>query len=173
MNKNVILTGMMGVGKTTIGRNLANKLSFKFIDIDTKIERQEKNTINNIFKKSGEIYFRKIEAKITLLELKNNSSVISLGGGTFMNKTVRRVIKDKCISFWIDVNINKLISRLRNSNKRPLIQKKNLNETVNKIYLERKKFYNEADYRIKCSSLTKHEITEKICKIYENSRNKI
>ena len=89
-----------------------------------------------------------------------------------MNKTVRRVIKDKCISFWIDVNINKLISRLRNSIKRPLIQKKNLNETVNKIYLERKKFYNEADYRIKCSSLTKYEITEKICKIYENSRNK-
>ena len=97
---------MMGVGKTTIGRNLANKLSFKFIDIDTQIERQEKSTINNIFKKSGEIYFRKIEAKITLLELKNNSSVISLGGGTFMNKTVRRVIKDKCISFWIRTHIN-------------------------------------------------------------------
>ena len=117
---------MMGVGKTTIGRNLANKLSFKFIDIDTQIERREKSTINNIFKKNGEVYFRKIEAKITLLELQNNSSVISLGGGTFMNKTVRRVIKDKCISFWIDVNINKLISRLRTSNKRPLIQKKNL-----------------------------------------------
>ena len=66
-----------------------------------------------------------------------------------------------------------LIKRLEKTEKRPLLLKGNLNETVNKIYLERKKFYNEADYRIKCSSLTKYEITEKIYKIYENSGNKI
>ena len=90
MSKNLILTGMMGVGKSTVGKNLAKKLSYNFIDIDRKIEFEENLSINSIFKNKGEPYFRKIEKIITLRELKNSSSVISLGGGAFLNNAIRK-----------------------------------------------------------------------------------
>ena len=163
LNKNVILTGMMGVGKTTIGRNLANKLSFKFIDIDTQIERREKSTINNIFKKNGEVYFRKIEAKITLLELKNNSSVISLGGGTFMNKKVRKEILDNHLSFWLHWDDKILVERIKNSSKRPVAFQASNDELLNLIK-KRSSIYSKARYKIDCNNLTKIEIVEKVVK---------
>ena len=91
MKKNVILTGMMGVGKSTIGKKLARKLKLKFIDIDRLIEKKEKSSISEIFSQNGESYFRKIEKNITLEELKKDNCVIALGGGTFLNKKVRKV----------------------------------------------------------------------------------
>ena len=171
MKKNLVLTGMMGVGKTTIGKNLANQLSFGFIDIDKLIEKKEGCSINVIFKNKSESYFRALERTITLKELKKRNFVISLGGGAFLNKSIRLAVKDSSISFWLDVNINVLIKRLSKTKKRPLLFKKNLSETVNKIYLERKKTYNEADFRIKCDSFKPEIITKKILKIYEESRN--
>ena len=171
MRKNVILTGMMGVGKSTVGRNLAKRLSFNFIDIDELIQIKEKTSINNIFKNKGETYFRRIEAKITQEEIRKKNSVISLGGGAFLNKMIRHNIKTSCVSFWLDVGIDKLVSRLKKSKKRPLLIKKNLSETVYKIYLKRKKTYNEADFRIKCNSSKPAEIVNKIYEIYESIRN--
>jgi len=162
---------MMGVGKSTIGKILSKKLSISFIDVDKLIESKEKNSINNIFKNKGEHYFRKIEEKITLDELKRNNSIISLGGGAFLNKSIRSAVKTSSISFWLDVKIDLLISRLKKTKKRPLLYKKNLFETMNKIYLERKKSYSEADFRIKCNLLTPDEIVMKIFKIYESTRN--
>ena len=84
-------------------------------------------------------------------ELKKNKCVIALGGGAFLNNSIRKVVKDTSKSFWIDVNTEILLKRLRKSKKRPLLFKKNLSETVNKIYLERKKIYNMADFKIKSS----------------------
>ena len=161
----------MGVGKSTIGKILSKKLSISFIDVDKLIESKEKNSINNIFKNKGEHYFRKIEEKITLDELKRNNSIISLGGGAFLSKSIRSAVKTSSISFWLDVKIDLLISRLKKTKKRPLLYKKNLFETMNKIYLERKKSYSEADFRIKCNLLTPDEIVMKIFKIYESTRN--
>ena len=100
MNKNLTLTGMMGVGKSTIGKNLAKKLKYNFIDIDKLIEIKEGTSINLIFKNKREDYFRKIESEITLQELKNNNSVISLGGGAFLNKLIRTTAKKRSVSFW-------------------------------------------------------------------------
>ena len=88
MGKNLTLTGMMGVGKSTIGKNLAKKLSYNFVDIDKIIEAKEGTSINLIFKNKSESYFRKIENDITLAELKKRNSVISLGGGAFLNKSI-------------------------------------------------------------------------------------
>ena len=90
MRKNLTLTGMMGVGKSTIGKNLAKKLNYNFVDVDKIIEFKERMSINSIFKNKGEGYFRKIESEMTLFELKKDNSVISLGGGAFLNKTIRR-----------------------------------------------------------------------------------
>ena len=89
MAKNLILTGMMGVGKSTVGKNLAKKLKYNFIDIDKLIETKEKSSISLIFKNKGESYFREIENEITLQELNKDNSVISLGGGAFLNKSIR------------------------------------------------------------------------------------
>ena len=173
MGKNLTLTGMMGVGKSTVGKILAKKLNYNFIDVDKMIEIEEGCSINLIFKNKGENYFRKIENEITLLELKKDSSIISLGGGAFLNNTIRRNTKKLSVSFWLDVSINQLVKRLRKSNQRPLLFKKDTAETVKRIYFDRKKIYSEADYRVKCNSLKSGEIASKILYLYEKSGIKI
>ena len=171
MRKNLTLTGMMGVGKSTIGKNLAKKLKYNFIDVDKIIEAKEGLSINLIFKNKSESYFRKIENDITLSQLKKDNSVISLGGGAFLNKTIRRNTKKFSTSFWLDVPVYELIKRLKKSSQRPLLFKKNIDETVKKIYFDRKKIYNEADFRIKCNSLKSREIVNKILELYEKPGN--
>ena len=171
MLKNLTLTGMMGVGKSTIGKNLAKKLKYNFIDVDKLIENKERTSISLIFKNKSEQYFRKIESEITLSELKKEKSVISLGGGAFLNKEIRRSAKKLSVSFWLDVPVEELIKRLKKNRKRPLLSQKNISETVKKIYYDRKKIYNEADYRIKCNSLSLNKIVNKILNLYEKSGN--
>ena len=171
MEKNLTLTGMMGVGKTTIGKRLARKLNYAFVDVDKIIEKQEGESISSIFKNKGENYFRKIEKQLTIMELKKNNSVISLGGGAFLNSTIRQYSKKNSISFWLDVPIEILIKRLKKSKNRPVIGKEKTNDSIKKIYFMRKKFYTKADYRIKCKTLTLKQIIEKILKFYEKSRN--
>ena len=162
---------MMGVGKSTVGKNLAQKLSYNFVDIDKTIESREGSTINLIFKNKSESYFRRLENEISLEKLKKKNTVISLGGGAFLNKSIRREVKNTSVSFWLDVDVIELIKRLKKTKKRPLLYNKNLNITVNKIYLERKKTYSEADYRIKCNFLEPEKIVDKILKLYEKSGN--
>ena len=161
----------MGVGKSTIGKNLAKKLKYNFIDVDKLIESREGLSISLIFKNKSEGYFRKIENKITLAELEKKNSVISLGGGAFLNNAIRRQTKKLSVSFWLDLPIDELIKRLKKSKQRPLLFKKNLTETARKIYFNRKKIYNEADFRIKCNSLKSDEIVNKILDLYEKSEN--
>jgi len=162
---------MMGVGKSTVGKNLAQKLSYNFVDIDRTIESREGSTINLIFKNKSESYFRKLENEISLEKLKKKNTVISLGGGAFLSKSIRREVKNTSVSFWLDVDVSELIKRLKKTKKRPLLYNKNLNVTVNKIYLERKKTYSEADFRIKCNFLGPDKIVDKILKLYEKSGN--
>ena len=171
MGKNLTLTGMMGVGKSTIGKNLAKKLNYKFVDVDKLIEAQEGLSINLIFKNKSESYFRKIENDITLSELKKENTVISLGGGAFLNNSIRRNTKKFSVSFWLDVPIYELIKRLKKSSQRPLLFNKNISETVKKIYFDRKKIYTEADFKIKCRSLKSDQIVSKIMNLYEKSGN--
>ena len=171
MNKNLVLTGMMGVGKTTIGKRLAKELSCNFVDVDKLIEIKEGCSINHIFKKKSEKYFRKLECNISLVELKKKNTVISLGGGAFLNKSIRQAVKNSALSFWLDVGVYKLINRLKKTKKRPLLYNKNLSETINKIYLDRKTTYNEADFRIRCNFLKPDKIVNKILKLYEKSGN--
>ena len=173
MGKNLTLTGMMGVGKSTIGKILAKKLRYTFIDVDKLIEKKEGLSINLIFKNKGETYFRKVESEITLSELKKQDSVIALGGGAFLNNLIRKNTKKLSMSFWLDVPLEELIKRLNKGKRRPLLHRKNTGETVKKIYFDRKKIYNEADYRIKCRFLTSKEIINKILDLYEKSGNKI
>ena len=161
MNKNLTLTGMMGVGKSTIGKNLAKKLNYNFVDIDKLIEIKEGASINLIFKNKSEKYFRKIEHEITLKELEKDKSVISLGGGAFMNKELRKIIKQKSKSFWLHWSSETLIKRIKNNDKRPVIKDMSSLE-IKKLISERNKIYYFSDFKIICESLKKHEIVNKI-----------
>ena len=173
MKKNLLLTGMMGVGKSTLGKRLAKKLKLKFIDIDKIIEKKEKKTIKEIFEEKGEGYFRKIEKKISLEELRKCNSVIALGGGAFMDSSIRKEAKNLSISFWLDLDLESLLIRLKNVKKRPLLNQDSLEESVNKIYSERKKIYNKSDFKIKFNLKNADQIVDRIIKLYENPDNKI
>jgi shikimate kinase len=164
---------MMGVGKSTIGRVLAKRLKLEFIDIDNIIEIKEKNNIKEIFENKGEEYFRKVEKKISIEEIKKQNLVIALGGGAFLDPLIRKEVKNSCISFWLDLSIKLLLPRLKNNTKRPLLDHRKLEQSVNKIYSLRKKIYNESSFKIKCDILDKDAIVNKIINLYEISRDKI
>jgi shikimate kinase len=163
---------MMGVGKSTIAKKLSKKLKIKFVDIDQLIEKRENNSIKEIFNAKGENYFRKIEEKTTLEILKKNNLIIALGGGAFMNSIIRRKIKNTSISFWLDLSLKFLLPRLKNVKKRPLINQDKIEDSINKIYSERKKIYSESDFKINCNSIEMDDVVKKIIKLYENSGNK-
>ena len=169
MNKSLILTGMMGVGKSTLGKVLSLKLNSKFIDVDKLIEKKEKMSIQNIFKAKDEKYFREIEEKITLEVLDTFPAVIALGGGAFINKNIRDKVLKRSISFWLDSNINTLLKRMSNKKKRPLIDKESPKAELIKLYAKRKDAYKMADHKIDCSKYTKNEIIKQILKVYEKS----
>ena len=157
---------MMGVGKSTIGRALAKKLKMNFIDIDKVIEKGESMTIDEIFKKKGENYFRNLEENTTLRELNKKESVIALGGGAFINHKIRSEILKTCVSFWLDLDLNIIKKRVETSKKRPLLKNGKLNETLKRLYSKRKEIYNLANYKIDCNKDNQNLILEKIISNY-------
>ena len=169
MKKNLVLTGMMGSGKSTIGKSLSQTLNLQFADVDTIIERNLSLTISEIFKVKGEDFFRKLELEESLRLIGKRDYVISLGGGAFMNKELRKLIKKNCFSVWLDLDIKKLFDRTKKNQKRPLLNRYNSLEELNKLYEDRKIVYSTADLKIDCNLKNKNEIVEDIRKIYENS----
>ena len=169
MRKNLVLTGMMGVGKSTIGKSLSIKLKMNLFDVDKIIENKENMAINEIFKLKGEEYFRKIEKQISLVELKRENSVIALGGGAFIDSQIRGEVLKKCTSFWLDLSVDNLTKRLLTSYERPLLKKNNLKEELNNLLDKRKEKYSLANFRIDCNNVKKLEIVDKIKKLYESN----
>ena len=168
MKKNLVLLGMMAAGKTTLAKIVAKKLNLNFIDTDEVIVTKNSMTIVDIFKKKGEAFFRNEEEKEILRAVKKNNSVISIGGGAFLNKNIRNYILENTISLWIDVDIAILQNRIKRNGKRPLLKTKNYKAKLKELYIERKKIYELADYKIDCSKLSKEILVKKIIKLYTN-----
>ena len=166
--KNLVLIGMMSSGKSTIGELLAKKLNFKFFDIDKIIENETKMKITEIFKIKGENFFRNLEEKTTIKLLNFSNVVISLGGGGFVNEIIRKETNTKSKTFWLDWNLDTLISRIRKRNNRPVALALNNNELKNLI-IKRSKYYSKAKYKINCQNLTRSEIIKKILNLYESN----
>jgi shikimate kinase len=164
--ENLVFLGMMGSGKSSIGTLIAKKLKLNFVDIDKEIEKELGISIKKIFETKGENFFRKIEEKITLKKLQLDSSVISLGGGGFINKNIRKEILKNHVSFWLNWSDQVLLNRIKNSKKRPLATKSSDNELIDLIK-KRSYIYSKALYEIKCDNLSKNEIIKRIFKIYE------
>ena len=168
IKKNLVFLGMMGSGKSSIGLLVAKKLKLNFIDIDKEIERNLNTTIRKVFEYEGEEYFRKIEEQTTLKNLKINSTVISLGGGAFTNKKIRKEVLKDHLSFWLNWDDKIILNRIKNSKKRPLVVNSSDIELIDLIN-KRSKIYSKALYEIKCDGLKKNEIVNKIIKIYEKN----
>ena len=165
---NIVFLGMMGSGKTTIGKLISKKLNLKFYDIDQLIEKKQKMNISDIFTLKGEGFFRKLEEEITLDIFKKKNIVISLGGGAFLNKKIRDETLKKHISFWLNWNNQIIIKRIKDSKKRPIASKLSINE-LRDLIEKRSNIYSKAMYKLNCDNLTKNEITDNILKIYETN----
>jgi len=167
VKKNLVLLGMMGVGKTTIGKIVAKKQGLEFVDTDTNIEKKCSMKISEIFMKKGEKFFRIEEEKEVLKSLTKNNCVIALGGGAFINESIRNSVLKSSISMWLDTDLKTLNERIKWNKKRPLLDKKNNQKKINKLYSERKNIYKLANHRIVCDNLSKEDVANKIIIFYE------
>ena len=165
-NKNLVFLGMMGSGKSSIGKLVSKKLALPFVDIDNLIVKITGMNISEIFEKKGEKYFRNLEEKITIKSLKKNKNIISLGGGGFINNKIRKEVITNHYSFWLNWDESILLNRIKNSNKRPLAFT-STDQEIRKMIRKRSKIYSDALFKINCNKLTKTEIVKKIIKIYE------
>ena len=172
MKKNLVLLGMMGVGKSAIGKIVAKKLNLKFVDTDLNIEKKYSMKIWEIFENNGENFFRIEEEKVVLECLKKKKIVLALGGGAFINKNIRSLILKNSLSFWLDLNLKTITKRVKWNKKRPLLKQQNVKEIIKKLYSERKNIYKLAKYKINCNKMTKDEIAEKIIFYYGNYKIK-
>ena len=168
MKKSLVLTGMMGSGKSTIGKSLSERLNFEFADTDSIIENRILLSVSEIFKIKGEKFFREIEVEESLKLVEKKGIVIALGGGAFLNSKVREKVKKTCFSVWLSLSIDELFRRTQNNQKRPLLKDNNNKEKLVEIYNQREKIYSLADYKIDCNSKNKNEIVKKIIEVYEN-----
>mgnify|MGYP001175657815 CR=1 FL=1 len=168
-SKNIVFLGMMGSGKSSIGFLVSKKLGLSFFDIDKYIEDKLDMKISNIFRLKGEGFFREYEEKITLDILKKRKIVVSLGGGAFLNKKIRNEVVKNHISFWLRLNSDIIIDRIKNSSKRPMTLNMSVLELKDMIK-KRSKFYNKALFKINCNNKTKTEIVDKILNLYENNQ---
>jgi len=168
LNKNIVLLGMMGSGKSTIGYLLSKKLDIKFKDVDKIIEKETEHKISWIFESKGENYFRELEEKITLRLLKSDKNIISLGGGAFINENIRKQVLSKNLSFWLYWSNSTIIKRIFKSKKRPIAFKASSFE-INKLITDRSEIYSLANYKINCEKLSKNMIIKKIIDIYEKN----
>ncbi|MDC3083119.1 shikimate kinase [Pelagibacteraceae bacterium] len=144
--KNICIMGLMGSGKSIIGKDLSKYLNLKFYDIDKEIELKTKKKITTIFKEEGESYFRDIEETVCIDILTLDNCVVSLGGGSIVNKKIRKIIKKNSYSIYLEVKLNNLQNRLKSSRKRPLLNNNfNNREILEKLFKDRQKYYEKAD----------------------------
>ena len=122
-NRSIVLVGMMGAGKSSIGRRLAARLGIPFIDADAEIESAAGMTIPEIFDKHGEPYFRAGEARVIARLLDNGPQVLATGGGSLMDAQTRAIIGEKGVSIWLKADIDVLLKRTKRRNDRPLAEK--------------------------------------------------
>ena len=148
--RSVVLIGMMGVGKSSIGRRLAARLAIPFADADTEIEKAADNmSISDIFARHGEAYFRGGEARVIARLLEGGPQVLATGGGAFMNEGTRAAIKAKGVSIWLSAEFEVLLRRIsKRKNERPMLQTDNPDETLRHLLTVREPTYALADLTV-------------------------
>lgn len=144
-----MLVGMMGVGKSTIGRLLAGKLVLPFIDSDEEIEKAAGMPISEIFERFGEPEFRDGERRVISRLIAEGPKVIATGGGAFINDETRKLIKQQCRSVWIDADLDVLVDRVSRRSHRPLLVGKDPKQVLTELSAKRTPIYEEADIHVR------------------------
>ncbi len=167
---NIVMLGMTGVGKTTIGKILSKVLKAKFIDIDYEIEKASNLKIYDFFNQYGEKEFRKLEKKVLLKYLYNtNKAVISTGAGILSDNEIISSIHNNSVSIFLDIKITNLLERLKyNLKNRPKLRKGNLEENLETMYNKRISGYKQANIRVTVDQLSSADVVSRIVKKLNN-----
>lgn len=160
--KTIVLVGLMGAGKTTVGRRLAKRLGLEFADSDFEIEKAAQMTVGEIFETYGEDYFRAGERRVIARLLEGPGRVLATGGGAFVNSETRALMKTEAITVWLDASLDVLVERTARRDNRPLLKNGDPKEILERLMSERGPIYAEADIRIQSSEGPHDEVVETI-----------
>jgi shikimate kinase len=160
--RSIVLVGMMGAGKSSIGRRLAARLGVPFVDADLEIEQAAGMSIADIFSAYGEPYFRAGEARVIARLLEHGPQVLATGGGAFMNATTRANVRDRAVSVWLKADAGVLARRLRRRNDRPLLKTTDPAATLAALLAERDPVYGEADLTVLSRDIPHDVIVDEI-----------
>jgi shikimate kinase len=160
--RNLVLVGLMGAGKSAIGKIVASELSIPFIDSDHEIERVSRMTIPELFEKYGEPEFRKLENRVIKRLLRSGPRVLSTGGGAFMNVDTRGTIKSSGLSLWLDADLDTLWERVLKRDNRPLLKTENPKQTLENLMIARYPTYALADLSIKSRDVKKDIVAAEV-----------
>jgi len=160
--RSIVLVGMMGSGKSSIGRRLAARLGMRFVDADSEIEEAAGMTIAEIFDRHGEPYFRAGEARVIARLLDHGPQVLATGGGAFMNRDTRAVIGDKGVSIWLKAEVEVLMKRIKRRGDRPLLKSGDPAATLTALIEQRYPVYAEADLTVLSRDVPHDAIVDEI-----------
>ena len=162
LSKSIVLVGLMGAGKSTIGRRLARELSMEFRDSDTEISEAAGCSISDIFDIHGEEIFRDLERRIITNMLGAPPTVIATGGGAFMNPDIRAMILENGIAIWLKAELDILVERVSRRNNRPLLEKGDKRTILSKLMSERYPIYEQAHIIIESDDGEHESVVNKI-----------
>lgn len=148
IDRPIVLVGLMGVGKSTVGRRLAGMLGTDFIDVDDEIERAANRSVSEIFAAHGEAYFRDGERRVIARLMNESHGVVATGGGAFVDPETRALILDRAIAVWLDCDIDTLVERTSRRDNRPLLRQGNPRDILTDLKDRRGAFYAEAQVHI-------------------------
>ncbi|WP_187430069.1 Shikimate kinase [Roseobacter fucihabitans] len=151
LKKTVVMVGMMGAGKTAVGRTLAQLLNVSFLDSDLEIEAAANMSVPEIFARDGEAFFRARETEVIHRLLQDRKCVLSTGGGAFLSPENRANISHSGVAVWLDAELELLWSRVRHRDTRPLLQTADPKATLAELYAKRVPEYAKADLRVSCA----------------------
>jgi shikimate kinase len=160
--RSIVLVGMMGSGKSSIGRRLAARLAIPFVDADAEIEAAAGMTIAEIFERHGEPYFRAGEARVIARLLDHGPQVLATGGGAFMNRDTRALIRQKGVSVWLKAELEVLMKRIKRRGERPLLKSGDPAATLTALIAERYPVYAEADLTVLSRDVPHDAIVDEI-----------
>ncbi|KIN60896.1 Shikimate kinase [Sulfitobacter noctilucae] len=152
LKKTVVMVGMMGAGKTAVGRAVAARLGVPFLDSDAEIEAAANASVPEIFERDGETFFRKRETEVITRLLKSERGILSTGGGAFLAEQNRKVISQQGVSVWLNADIELLWSRVRHKETRPLLRTADPKATLTALYAQRVPMYEKADLMVPCAA---------------------
>ncbi|MBD9390559.1 shikimate kinase [Rhizobium sp. CG4] len=160
--RNIVFVGLMGAGKSAIGRLVAQQLGVTFVDTDAEIERVSRMTITDLFAKYGENEFRALEARVIRRLLRGGPKVVSTGGGAFINEVTRNHIKNAGLSLWLRADLDVLWERVNKRDHRPLLKTENPKATLENLMIKRYPIYAEADLVIESRDVGKDIIVTEV-----------